>query len=139
MRRVSVRAGLAILVLAGLSGPALAEKGKSQESKSQESKAQGSKSLEEKKSEPPGLGRDAINGAAFEKGGDAKGASKKARAKDDDKPDPLTVKVQVLLDRARFSPGAIDGRDGENLQGALAAFAVAQGLPETKSLTPEVF
>jgi lipoprotein-anchoring transpeptidase ErfK/SrfK len=134
MRRVSVRAGLAILVLAALSGPALAEKGKSQESK-----AQDSKSLEEKKSEPPGLGRDAINGAAFDKGSDAKGASKKARAKDDDKPDPLTVKVQVLLDRARFSPGAIDGRDGENLQGALSAFAVAQGLPETKSLTPEVF
>ncbi|GJE42366.1 L,D-transpeptidase family protein [Methylobacterium soli] len=139
MRRVSVRAGLAVLILAGLSGPVLAEKAKSQESKNQESKAQESKAQADKASEAPGLGRDAINAAALDKGGDPKAASRKARAKDDDKPDPLTVKVQVLLDRARFSPGAIDGRDGENLQGALSAFAVAQGLPETKSLTPDVF
>ena len=49
------------------------------------------------------------------------------------------MKAQVLLDRARFYPGAIDGRKGENYQRALSAFAAAQGLPATKELTQEVW
>ncbi|AWN39428.1 L,D-transpeptidase [Methylobacterium durans] len=94
------------------------------------------------KREPPTLNRDAVNAAAPEaKDKDAKPQKKVARkeSRKDDDPDPLTVKAQVLLDRARFSPGAIDGRDGDNYQGALDAFAKAQGLSETKSLTPELF
>jgi lipoprotein-anchoring transpeptidase ErfK/SrfK len=44
------------------------------------------------------------------------------------------VKVEVLLDRAGFSPGVIDGKGGTNLQHALEAFAVAHGLASSGSL-----
>ncbi len=38
------------------------------------------------------------------------------------------IKAEVLLDRAHFSPGVIDGREGGNLQQALAAYQGAHGL-----------
>jgi lipoprotein-anchoring transpeptidase ErfK/SrfK len=38
------------------------------------------------------------------------------------------AKLQILLDRAEFSPGSIDGRMGENVKNALAAFKHANGL-----------
>jgi lipoprotein-anchoring transpeptidase ErfK/SrfK len=47
--------------------------------------------------------------------------------------DAFIIKVQILLDRARFSPGEIDGRLGENAQKALRAFAEAKGLAATGS------
>ena len=43
--------------------------------------------------------------------------------------DPSILRAEVLLDRAGFSPGVIDGTDGSNFRGALAAYAQAHGLP----------
>lgn len=125
MQGFSMRAGLAALALAALSGTAAARK------------------TPPKAPEPPPLTAEAINDAALpaEAGGD-KAADKAGKASDrkkatrTERPDPLLVKVQVLLDRARFSPGAIDGRDGDNLKGAIAAYAAAQGLPATRAPTP---
>ncbi|KQT56920.1 hypothetical protein ASG52_02235 [Methylobacterium sp. Leaf456] len=90
------------------------------------------------------LTKGAINDATFREPeaeadkpkGKSKRPEKDAEAK---RPDPLLIKVQVLLDRARFSPGAIDGRDGENLRGALRAYAAAQGLPAEGKLTRALF
>ena len=47
---------------------------------------------------------------------------------------PVLLKAQVLLDRAGFSPGAIDARDGENFDKALRAFQRAHELKPTGKL-----
>ena len=56
----------------------------------------------------------------------------------DDQTSPLLVKVEVLLDRAHFSPGQIDGRLGENVTKALAAYADAHSLPTDAPLTKDI-
>lgn len=44
---------------------------------------------------------------------------------------PTVLRTQILLDRARFSPGAIDGSWGQNTAKAVFWFQEAQGLPST--------
>jgi lipoprotein-anchoring transpeptidase ErfK/SrfK len=63
--------------------------------------------------------------------------SKKTLSKD--KPTPAGVRLQVLLDRAHFSPGEIDGKFGENARKALRAYEDAQQLPDTDDVTAAVW
>lgn len=65
----------------------------------------------------PRLTIEAVNAAELPRSG-GKGVS------------PAIVRLQVMLDRARFSPGLIDGRGGENVDKAVAAYRAANGLGE---------
>ena len=42
--------------------------------------------------------------------------------------DPSLLKAEVLLDRAGFSPGVIDGKAGQNLKQAVTAYAQTKGI-----------
>ena len=51
----------------------------------------------------------------------------------------LTVKVQVMLDRAGTSPGVIDGIKGGMSRSAIAAFERRSGLPADGQMDPQVW
>src|SRR5687768_15417309 len=53
--------------------------------------------------------------------------------------DRSIVRAQVLMDRARFSPGPIDDHLGSNTQKALSAFQAAAELPVTGTLDPQTW
>ncbi|EIM29522.1 L,D-transpeptidase family protein [Microvirga lotononidis] len=77
---------------------------------------------------PPELNLEAVNKAEW--------SAESGRSKETD---PAIVKIQVLLDRARFSPGVIDGRNGENLRNAIKAFEAAHDLKPDGNLDEDAW
>jgi lipoprotein-anchoring transpeptidase ErfK/SrfK len=49
------------------------------------------------------------------------------------------IRAQVLLARAHFSPGVIDGRDGDNVRNAISAYERAHGLTEDGEMDAQVW
>ena len=72
-----------------------------------------------------GLDPDTVNQASFSK--------EAAKSK------PLIMKLQLLLDRAGFSPGLIDGRPGSNVTQAIAAYEAEHGLKADGELDDELW
>jgi lipoprotein-anchoring transpeptidase ErfK/SrfK len=49
-------------------------------------------------------------------------------------PDAEILRAQILLDRANFSPGEIDGKSGDNFTRAISGFQESRSLPATGKL-----
>jgi lipoprotein-anchoring transpeptidase ErfK/SrfK len=85
------------------------------------------------------LSAEAINGAALADVAEAY-ATPEQPAGGAATPNPAIVKLQVILDRAAASPGAIDGFGGDTLRKALLAFEImsgieVDGIPDEKLLS----
>jgi lipoprotein-anchoring transpeptidase ErfK/SrfK len=77
-------------------------------------------------SQPKHLDLETVNGADLS-------------AKEEGGISPAFVKAQVLLDRARFAPGVIDGRNGDNMRNAIGAFEKSQKLNADGNLDDELW
>jgi len=87
-----------------------------------------------KASAPPALDAQAVNAAELSapsgKGGKGRAPAPSAAA---------LIKAEILLDRAGFSPGQIDGKSGTNDQKAITAFQDANGIKPSGRLDPQTW
>ncbi|MGQ7791173.1 L,D-transpeptidase family protein [Faunimonas sp. B44] len=74
------------------------------------------------------LSRETVENAGPDSGPTERGA-----------PSPAIMKLQILLDRRRISPGVIDGYDGDNVRKALRLFEALHTLPIDGKLDNEVW
>jgi lipoprotein-anchoring transpeptidase ErfK/SrfK len=79
----------------------------------------------------PALDAQAVNGAQLS-APSGKGRASAASA-------ATIIKAEILLDRAGFSPGQIDGKSGSNDQKAIAAFQDANGIKPSGRLDPQTW
>jgi hypothetical protein len=70
---------------------------------------------------PPTIAAETLNAATVNQ------AQVSPKSKARKAPSAVLLRAQVLLDRANFSPGVIDGKPGENARQAIAAFQKARG------------
>ena len=54
-------------------------------------------------------------------------------------PNAALIRAQIILDRSPYSPGAINGVDGDTMHHAVSAFEKANGLPVDGELDADVF
>jgi lipoprotein-anchoring transpeptidase ErfK/SrfK len=88
------------------------------------------------------LSRQTIESAVWSEGSTATAAPSGTEAGQPASPEtprPEIIRAQILLDRARFSPGIVDGFGGDNTRQAVAAFEEANDLPVDGALDAQVF
>jgi lipoprotein-anchoring transpeptidase ErfK/SrfK len=114
--RLAVLGGLLVAVLA-LAVPADAAEHARHSAAQDQRSPTAHRQAKPRAAQPPPLTVDAVNDARFPTGSRM--------------PKSAVLRAQILLDRAHFSPGEIDGETGSNLERALVGFQRAHGLQPT--------